>query len=177
MAGREERALDEAAADRVRAVEDDEVDAGRRARARHQHGGPEKGVGARADVEKIDDDRVEAGQPRGIGLAALAVEGIDGDAEAGMAEALPLDHVGLRLAPPAVLGAEERGQLDGKAGEDIGGVAEVGRDGGLVREQPDPPAPERAAAGRRDPVESASGHRPPMFGSAVESRGGGKGIS
>ena len=134
---------------------------GRRLHAEH-HGGL-VGVPARAHVLDVEHQGVEAGErlrrraQRGLGRAVQRVDG-----HAGARVALPAHrrHV-LRVAPHAVLGAEQRGQLDpGRGVEEVGGVLEARGDRGGVADEPHPAPPQRAEAGRREDVQPGAGPSP-----------------
>ena len=126
------------AAERVGTVEDEHADPGARARADGEHGGPDEGVVARADVLQVDDEQVEAGEvlgARGQLLEALAVEAADRGAER-VARVRHADHV-LRLAAVAVLGPEDEVDLHAQRVEDVARVHETAIDGGGVRQEAD----------------------------------------
>ena len=132
--------LDRGAAERVRAVEDDDAHALVAARARDQHRRPDERVVASADVLHVDDDDVEAvevGALRRQIREALAVQADDAGAVLGVGGVADADHV-LRVAGPAVLGAEEHLGNDAELDEHVGHVDHALRDGRGMGEETDP---------------------------------------
>jgi hypothetical protein len=108
--GNQHRPFDVDAANRVRPVADDRLDAvlaASRQAIRHR---VDVGVDAGADVLKIDDEGVEPLQHGGRRLACLAVERIDRHASQVVARVRRLDHVLLEIRPEAVLRPENRAQ-------------------------------------------------------------------
>src|SRR6185503_13201611 len=96
------------------------------------------GVVAAADVLEVDKQQVETGERfrrRPERVLAVAVERADGDAGPGVALVLAGDHVLLDTVV-AVLGAKENGgRAAGARRERHVGGAQVGSDGGVVREK------------------------------------------
>ena len=131
----EHRALDLKPVDRVRPVEHDDRHLPLR---RLLHGIGHRrhvGVEARADVLEIDDERVDAVEHRRRRPAAVAVERVDRQAGLGVGFGR---HVGVEHAADAVLGAEQRDQLDvlGVVQQVDRGRA-VPRAAGVVRDEAD----------------------------------------
>src|SRR5215468_8746236 len=125
-------------ADRIWAVENDEPLA-EFARGLHRQGHRvNESVNARAHVLKIEDQRVHVAQHLLGRLAKLAVKRMNHNASARIAEALPLDHVVLRLAANSVLRSEKGRQIDvGMAVKQVGGVPEIVIYRSRVANQPD----------------------------------------
>ena len=135
--------LDLRAADRVRAVADDDLEAllARRLQAvRHR---VDVGVDAHADVLEVDDEHVEVAQHLGRRLARLAVQRVDRHA-ADLVMGVPrLDHVVLHVGPEPVLGPEDSGEPCARVRQQpVGDVAQAGVHRGRVADDPDPAAVE-----------------------------------
>ena len=157
--GDEHRPFDRDAADRIRPIADDHLDAvpARRAQAvRHR---VDVGVDARADVLQIDDQHVEAAQHLRGRLARLAVERVDRHAPRLVAAVAGLDHVLLHVRAEPVLRAEQRGQLRPRCAPS----ADRRRGGTRRRSRPDcrraRRAGRRARGSRADVRSESNAHR------------------
>ena len=162
------RPLDDLAADRVRAVEDDDGDLRLRALLHHVRHRGEVGVEADAGVLQVDDDGVEPLEVLRRGAPLLPVEGDDGE------PGRRVDGVGDLLVEgrgDAVLRGEEADELH--AGglrllreEDRRGRPAVARHAGGVRQEGDALSLQRGEAGgledvdARADVERKGGRRP-----------------
>ncbi|OPZ76769.1 MAG: hypothetical protein BWY77_01829 [bacterium ADurb.Bin431] len=134
----EERALNDLPANRIGAVEDHKGDAllGRRLEAVKE--GADVGIKTGADILDVEDQHLHIREHLRGGLVVFAVEAVDRDPGAGI---LFVIEQGARLqaAAHSVLRAEEGDQLQ-IAGlrEQVGGMAAVAGDSGVVGDQSDP---------------------------------------
>ena len=138
------RTLDALAAERVRTVQDHELDAGVRGRLQGEDHRAHVRVEAHAAILQVEDEGVEPLQVLRCRLRLLAVEADDGDAGDGVdgvADLLPRRRLALR----AVFGREELLHVDAGHAQDVDGATPVGGDGRRVRDQPDLLALERPA--------------------------------
>jgi hypothetical protein len=146
VAGEDGAALDVDAADGVRAIEDDDLDAGLGARLHHVEERPDVGVVARADVLDVVDHGVDAGEHLGARVQrrlAGAVERVHRQPGHRVARLADADHV-LGVAADAVLGAKQADELDAVARvEEVDDVAELDVDGRRVDEERDALAAKR----------------------------------
>jgi hypothetical protein len=133
-------------ADGVGPVEDEDGDAVASGGAEAVGEGPDEGVDAAADIHDIEDEEVNVLEHGVGGFADFTVETVDRDLGAGVAVALPFDHVVLGVAPDAVLGAEGGGDIDLMVEEDVEGVVVVAVYGGLVTDETDTLSVESGAA-------------------------------
>src|SRR5215470_18930679 len=138
MPGLQDVSFNSQSADRIRAIEHDEPLA-ELARGLHRHGHRvNERVDARAHVLKIEDQRIYVALHLLGRLAKLAVKRMGHNASARIAEALPLDHVVLRLAANSVLRPEKGRQIDvGMAVKQVCGVPEIVIYRSRVANQPD----------------------------------------
>src|SRR5262245_45700535 len=103
----EEWTFDNVAADRIRPIENYARNPGGGTRFQTVLNRPRKGVNASADVLQVDHKAIEAPEHLGGRLADFAIEAIDRQIEGLIAAVRRLDHVGLLLAPKAVLRGED----------------------------------------------------------------------
>src|SRR5499426_4179899 len=138
MSGLQDVSFNSQSADRIGTIERYEPLA-EFARGLHSQGHRvNESVDARAHVLKIEDQRVHVAQHLLGRLAKLAVKRIGHNASARVAEALPFNHVVLRLAANSVLRSEEGRQINvGATMKQVCGMPEIVIYGGRVANQSD----------------------------------------
>ena len=105
----EQRPFDRNAVDGIRPIDYEQRDAVLFASAHHEIERPDKSVITRANVLKVDKNKIDILQHRGGRFAMFAVQTVNGNAQPRMFVTLPFDHVVLRLTEKAVLRTEEGG--------------------------------------------------------------------
>ena len=153
-------ALDADAAERVRAVADDDRHARAGARAQRERERPGERVVARADVLQVDDERVEAAERRPGRRAPRAVEAHDREPGGRVARRAHRGVV-LRGTPEPVLRREQAHEPHAREiREQRRGVGEPRIDRRLVGEQRDPPPPQQRAPAADEDLETGfdAGH-------------------
>ena len=118
---------------------------------------PDEGVVAAAHVLQVDHERINIGEHLGPGFARLSVKAVHRQARTGVAETFPLDHVVLRLTEDAVLGSEERGELElPRSHADGDRVLQSAVDRGGMHHKPDARALEVTGPERVDEIEAGA---------------------